>query len=130
MHFASLQFLTFFTVVFWVYWAMPWHRARMAWLLAASCAFYMSWNPLLIALILFSASVDYIAAIWLERTQSQTARRWLLVFSIGTNIGLLVFFKYTDFLIGSAHSGFNLVGIDFDRPIFRIALPLGISFYT
>src|SRR5690349_8435762 len=113
MHFASLSFLAFFTVVFSVYWLMPWHRARMAWLLAASCVFYMSWNPLLIMLILCSASVDYLAAIWLAKSSSPGVRRWLLIFSVGTNLSLLAFFKYTDFLIGSCHSAFNVVGIDF-----------------
>lgn len=130
MHFASLQFLVFFTVVFTAYWSMPWHRARMALLLVASCAFYMSWNLPLIVLILFSASVDYIAALWLEKITSPRARKWILVGSIGTNLSLLAFFKYTDFLIGTAHWSCNLVGIDFDRPFFKIALPLGISFYT
>lgn len=56
MLFATQRFLGFFVVVFAAYWLLPRHRWRMLWLLLASCAFYMSWNPLLILLVLFSAS--------------------------------------------------------------------------
>ena len=38
-------FLAFFSVVFPIYWFITRHRWRMGWLLLASCAFYMSWNP-------------------------------------------------------------------------------------
>src|SRR5437870_3820880 len=48
-------------------WLDP-HRLRTGWLLLASCAFYASWNPWLISLILFSASVDYTMALLIPRT--------------------------------------------------------------
>jgi alginate O-acetyltransferase complex protein AlgI len=130
MHFASLHFLGFFCAVFAVYWLLPWHRVRMLWLLVASCVFYMSWNPLFITLILFSASIDYLAALQLDKTTSVPWRRFLLCASIGTNLGLLGFFKYTNFIVGTAYSACNLVGLDFAQPVFKIALPLAISFYT
>ena len=60
MVFPTVEFLAFFSIVFPVYWFITRHRWRMGWLLLASCAFYMSWNPWLILLILFSASVDYV----------------------------------------------------------------------
>jgi alginate O-acetyltransferase complex protein AlgI len=130
MHFVSNQFLVFFLVTYFVYWLTPWQRGRLAWLLAASCVFYMSWNPLLILLILFTASVDYAAALLMERTERPGRRRALLVASISINLSLLVFFKYANFLVGNLHGAFNIIGLDFDRPIFQLALPLGISFYT
>src|SRR4051812_13254109 len=101
MHFVSQQFLGFFVAVFAGYWLIPWHRARMAWLLAASAVFYMSWNPLLIALILFSASVDYLAALGMEATPDARTRKALLVTSIAVNLSLLAFFKYATFLVGN-----------------------------
>lgn len=130
MHFVSQQFLGFFAITFAGYWMLPWHRARMVWLLVASAVFYMSWNPLLIALILFSASVDYLAAIALTKTENHRLRKALLVGSISVNLCLLGFFKYAGFLVHNAWSFCNLVGLDFDQPVFKIALPLGISFYT
>jgi alginate O-acetyltransferase complex protein AlgI len=131
MNFPTTQFLGFFLVVFAVYWLLPWHRARMRWLLFTSCAFYMSWHPLLISLILLSASVDYVVALRFEKIQSLGCRRLLLFGSIGFNLSLLVFFKYTNFLLDSSNSLFALLGVEYRSPLFdKLLLPLGISFYT
>lgn len=130
MQFPSYAFLAFFAVVFPVYWAIPRHRPRMLWLFLASCAFYMSWNPWLIGLILFSASADYFAALLLERTTSPTLRRALLVGSIGLNLSLLGYFKYANFFLDSAGHALGLVHLTLDRPTIDVVLPLGISFYT
>jgi len=130
MLFATQRFLGFFVVVFAVYWLLPRHRWRMLWLLVASCAFYTSWNPLLILLVLFSASVDYIAALLLEKTESPARRKLILTLSVSTNLSLLAFFKYIHFFVSNVHSACNWLGIDFEQPVFQVALPLGISFYT
>jgi alginate O-acetyltransferase complex protein AlgI len=130
MLFNTLTFVCFFGVVFGVYWSLRPHRGRMVWLLLASCAFYMSWNPWLISLIIFSASVDFVVALRLERLASPRRRKGLLILSIGTNLGLLAYFKYANFLMAQAQSTLNLVGIDFPQAPLNILLPLGISFYT
>jgi len=130
MLFHTATFLGFFLVTFSVYWALPWHRGRIAWLLAASCFFYMSWNPWLIGLILFSASADYFAALMIERVGSRRLRRGLLIGSIGVNLGLLAFFKYVNFFLDSAHAFLGVVGLESQRRVLDIVLPLGISFYT
>src|SRR5450631_2542375 len=103
MLFPTSAFLGFFAVFFPIYWAIRPHRWRMAWLLLASCAFYMSWNPWLILLILFSASIDYAAGLAIERTPSPAWRRTLLIGSISTNLALLGFFKYANFFLDSTH---------------------------
>ena len=132
--FNSFAFAGFFCLVFAVYWAIPRHRGRMLWLLAASCAFYMSWKPLLILLILFSASIDFLAARWLERLSNRSVRRCLLLLSIGCNVGLLAFFKYTNFLLDNGCTLLNWAGLAAGHPLLRFledwGLPLGISFYT
>src|SRR5687768_11507975 len=101
MHFVSQKFLGFFLVVFVGYWLLRAHRLRMAWLLGASAVFYMSWSPLLIALILFTASVDYVAALAMERVRSPRLRRTLLVGSIAANLSLLAYFKYANFFVSN-----------------------------
>ncbi|MBL8792302.1 MAG: MBOAT family protein [Planctomycetia bacterium] len=131
MNFPTTQFLGFFLTVFAVYWLLPWHRARMVWLLLASCAFYMSWHPWLILLILLSASVDYVVALLFDDVKSLTWGRLLLFGSIGFNLSLLAFFKYTNFMLDSANSMFALLGVEYRSPLFdNLLLPLGISFYT
>ncbi|MCS6978245.1 MAG: MBOAT family protein [Gemmatales bacterium] len=143
MLFPTFQFFVFFCVVFAVYWTLPYltaivpglgehrlHRLRMGWLLLASCYFYMSWNPIFILLILFTASVDYIAARLMQQTETVWKRRALLIVSITLNLGLLAFFKYTNFLVGTAIGTLNLFGFENDPIVLQIILPLGISFYT
>lgn len=130
MQFQTSPFLLFFAVVFPIYWAIRPHRWRMAWLLLASCAFYMLWNPWLILLILFSASIDYAAALYLETSKSPKLRKSLLVGSIVINLCLLFFFKYANFFLDNVHRIFGVLDIPFSRPTLEIILPLGISFYT
>ncbi len=127
MLFPTFAFLVFFLVVFAVYWALPGHRARKAWLLVASVYFYASWNPWLVGLIAFSAAVDFVMALVLERVESPGRRRLLLVLSISTNLGLLVYFKYVNFFLDSAGT---LLGLPPGRFAVNVILPLGISFYT
>ena len=59
MLFCSETFLLFFVVVFALYWAMPWPRARIWLLLGASFYFYASWNEWLALLICVSTVIDY-----------------------------------------------------------------------
>jgi alginate O-acetyltransferase complex protein AlgI len=130
MLFHSLPFVAFFAVVFPVYWAIRSHRWRMSWLLAASCVFYGSWNPWFILLVLFSASVDYAAALAIEKSAPDRWRRLLLVGSITINLGLLAFFKYVNFFLQSTTALGRVLGLDYALPLQEIVLPLGISFYT
>ncbi len=130
MLFSSLGFLGFFLAVFTVYWAIPAHRCRMAWLLIASCAYYVSWNPWLIGLVALSASTDYFAGLWLETLKSPRSRRLVLIGSISVNLGLLAYFKYTNFLLVTAQSTLAVLGWKADPVVLNLILPLGISFYT
>jgi len=130
MLFHSVQFFLLFSVTFIGYWLIPQHRLRMLWLLGASFAFYGSWNPWLMFVVVFSAAFDFLIAQRIETSPSPQARRMLLIISIGVSLGILGFFKYTNFLLDSAVSTFNLLGFDYRHPAFRIVLPLGISFYT
>jgi alginate O-acetyltransferase complex protein AlgI len=130
VQFPTGAFLIFFAVFFPIYWAIRVHRWRMLWLLAGSCAFYMSWNPWLILLILFSASADYIAGLLLESTTSTLKRRALLICSISLNLGLLGFFKYANFFLDSTYRLLGIFEVSLSRPTLDIILPLGISFYT
>ena len=130
MLFHSFPFFVFFPITFVVYWSLTQHRLRMLWLLGASFAFYGSWNPWLLFVVLFSAAFDFLIARRIEASPSPKTRRVLLVVSVCVSLGILAFFKYTNFLLDTAVSTFNVFGFDFRHPAFRIVLPLGISFYT
>jgi len=130
MLFHSAEFFLLFFGTFVGYWLIPQHRLRMLWLLGASFAFYGSWNPWLMSVVVFSAAFDFLIAQRIETSPSPKARRVLLIVSICVSLAILAFFKYTNFLLDSAVSTFNLFGFDYRHPAIKIVLPLGISFYT
>ncbi|MEO7685265.1 MAG: MBOAT family protein, partial [Gemmatimonadaceae bacterium] len=76
MLFNSFSFLIFFPVVVTIYFVMP-HRLRWAWLLAASCYFYMAFIPVYILILFFTIAVDYAAAILIENAQGTRRRMFL-----------------------------------------------------
>lgn len=105
--------------------------ARLVWLLVASCAFYMAWNPLYIGLILFSTLLDFTVGIGIHRARASWARRAWLGASLAGNLGLLGLFKYYNFFAEASglllHSAF---GLRLELPLLDVLLPVGISFYT
>jgi len=128
MLFHSAPFFWLFAITFAVYWwALRSQRARNVWLLLASVVFYAHWNAWLVLLVVFTAIFDYWMARWLEGARSPAARRWLLAGGVALPLGLLAFFKYTNFLVDLAWSGLGARG---PSPVYDIVLPLGISFYT
>ncbi|MFQ5705460.1 MAG: MBOAT family O-acyltransferase [Gemmatimonadales bacterium] len=130
MLFNSLTFLVFFAIVLGLYrLPLPW-RAKKLHLLIASYLFYAAWNPPFVFLIWLSTIVDWYVAKRLPTATSQVQRRALLLTSIGTNLGLLGFFKYGNFLLDNFVSLAATVGINYSPPPFDIILPVGISFYT
>src|SRR5436190_84905 len=78
------------------YVALP-HRFRWAFLLLASCAFYMAFVPAYILILLFTVAVDYVAGLLIERSSGWRRRAWLAA-SILANCGILAVFKYFNFL--------------------------------
>jgi alginate O-acetyltransferase complex protein AlgI len=130
MLFCSEQFLLFFAIVFVAYWAMPWHRARVGLLLAASLYFYASWNHWLAGIIAVSTALDYAIGCGLEGSSSSWRRKALLSLSLAGNLGLLVYFKYANFFLQSAEDAVRAAGGSVSLPVLRVILPIGISFYT
>jgi D-alanyl-lipoteichoic acid acyltransferase DltB (MBOAT superfamily) len=91
------------------------------WLLACSLVFYGAWEPYYVLLILGSIAFNYAAAIQISRTRS----KWTLGIAIAVNVGVLGYYKYTNFIVQTFNS---LSGTDFHPA--AILLPLGISFVT
>ena len=129
MLFNSLTYLVFMLV------AVPLARfspsiVRRALLLGGSLLFYAFWRIDFTFLVVFSAVIDYGASWGIHRSTGRWARRGFLLLSLTINLGLLVYFKYTYFLAGSASGILGMIGVEFDPALPKIILPLGISFYT
>src|SRR5688500_15919118 len=96
MLFNSIHFLVFFPVVTALYFFLP-HRFRWLLLLSASCYFYMVFVPVYILILAFTIVIDYIAGIYIEKAAGKR-RKTFLVVSIISNVSILAFFKYYNFL--------------------------------
>lgn len=105
-------------------------RGQNALAVLAGYVFYGYWDPRFLLLIILSTAVDYSVALMLEKTENQQARKRWLFLSIGTNLGLLGFFKYFNFFSESFTEAFTFFGGTADTFTLNIVLPVGISFYT
>jgi alginate O-acetyltransferase complex protein AlgI len=130
MLFCSRAFLFFFVAVFTLYWITPWKQARVWILLVASFTFYATWNKWLAGIICVSTALDYFIALGLEVISSPRRRRILLGLSLLANLGLLCYFKYANFFLGSLEETLHALGATSSLPVLRVILPIGISFYT
>ena len=123
MVFSSILFLFyFFPIVFIVNKLLP-KKYKNLWLFFASMFFYAWGEPIYILIMLFSTFFDYTNG-RLMVGASEKKKKLILINSIVVNLGILFFFKYSDFFIKVVNEfGFGI------KPL-NLALPLGISFYT
>lgn len=128
MIFSSLLFLfRFLPAVLVLYYLAP-RPLRNLVLLLCSLVFYAWGEPVYIILMIVSILVSYTGGILVDRFKTQGKRRAARAALLGSSVvslSLLGFFKYADFVIGTVNS---LTGAGID--LLKIALPIGISFYT
>ena len=126
MLFSSIPFLFYFLpCVFVLYFLVP-MRWKNTMLLLASLFFYAWGEPKFVVFMLASIVQGYVLARLVEKYRADRRRAKLfLTLSLVFSLGLLGYCKYADFFL----SGFNaLTGLHI--PLLRVALPIGISFYT
>jgi alginate O-acetyltransferase complex protein AlgI len=130
MSFTSFGFILFLAVVLLVRSQIRSCVVEKWFLLLASYFFYMTWSVPLIVVILLISIVDYQIVRKLEVTEDHDLRRRMLVVSLITNVGLLVIFKYTDFILDNIVLSLNALGFHVKGFHFDNAMPPGISFFT
>ena len=131
MLFTSITFAFFLPLVFIIYWAVP-ARFRYIALLIADIVFYMYGGPVFILLLAGVSLVTYAAGRFIEHDTGSgggSARKTLIT-AVIVVLGLLAFFKYADFAIDTLSSVCSFAGIHFSPSTLRLALPIGISFYS
>lgn len=128
MVFSSLVFLfQFLPLTLLCYYLAP-KQCKNFILLVFSLFFYAWGEPRYVLLLLFSSVLDYTMGRLIDRCTKRDKKKLAslcLGFSLVGNLGLLAFFKYTDFLILSLRQLFH---VSIEAP--GLALPVGISFYT
>ena len=125
MLFSSIPFLYYFlpiTLLF--YFAVPW-KLKNAVLLLSSLVFYGWGEPKLLILMLFTITVMYFCGLAIGAAENPKQKKFWLTVSCVVSLSLLGLFKYADFLLSSLNT---LTGLSI--PLLKLALPVGISFYT
>lgn len=126
MVFSSLTFLyIYLPVVLLIYYLTP-SKARNFVLFVSGFIFYAWGEPVYIFLMAFTVAADYTCGRLMSHWENRPkARKILLVSSIVANLTMLSIFKYNSFVVHNINA---LFGLDIQDP--KIALPIGISFYT
>lgn len=128
MVFSSIVFLcVFLPSVILLYYLLP-VRFRNGLLMAASLLFYAWGEPVYVLIMLFSTVFDYLNGLMIghfRKQENSKAAKAVLIVSVVGNLGILGFFKYTDFLLTNIN---QITGVGI--PLLELALPIGISFYT
>ena len=129
MLFNSLDFLIFFPVVVLIYFIIP-RKIRYIWLLVASYYFYMCWNTKYALLIGISTLITYISGLIIGKCQKGWSKKLVVALSFISNLGILVFYKYFDFILENINVVLGKCDMQLVSNPFDIILPVGISFYT
>ena len=125
MLFSSIEFLFYFLpAVLLGYFLLP-QVLRNGWLLIVSLVFYAWGEPKLIAVMAASIILNWLWGIGIGRSEKLLWKRFFLVLSCLTCLGLLGWFKYADFAFENINA---LLGTRIPLP--KLILPIGISFYS
>lgn len=127
MLFSSITFLYYFLpLTLFVYYLVP-TKAKNGILFLASFIFYLWGEPKYSILLLASVGIGYLGGrcIAYADKRGRNCKKVVTGCFIAVTLSILVFFKYTDFLIGSVNKATGIT-----LPLSGIVLPIGISFYS
>ena len=125
MLFSGIPFLYYFLpAVLLCYFLVP-HQLKNGVLLFFSLVFYGWGEPKLVFLMIFPIAVFYLCGLAMGKAAQQRWKKFWLMVSVVVSLSLLGLFKYADFFIGSINAVTGL-----SLPLLKLALPVGISFYT
>ena len=125
MLFSSIPFLYYFLPsVLILYFIAP-QKLKNTVLMISSLVFYGWGEPKYVVLMIASIVIGYISGILIEAFSEKKLSKLFLGLSVVVDLGFLAYFKYADFFIENFNAATGL-----SLPLLRIALPIGISFYT
>lgn len=129
MVFSSIVFILYFLPVFLITYYAVGKKYKNIVILAFSIFFYSWGAPKFIFVILGTTFLDFHLVKWMSQTQKQLHRQLMLALSVSINLGLLFYFKYSNFFIEIVNSFLSTFGGS-NIQWTKLVLPIGISFYT
>lgn len=125
MVFSSITFLVYFLPIFLLVYHLTPNKLKNTCLLIFSIIFYAWGGPKFIFVILGTTFLDFYLVNAMHNAGTKSTKNQFLIVSLAMNLGLLFYFKYCNFFIDNLNT---LAGTDIKWV--KIALPIGISFYT
>ncbi len=125
MLFSSIPFLYYFLPCVVLLYVIAPKCIKNSVLLLASLVFYAWGEPRYVLLMTVTIILGYVLGLLIERYQGKKQSKLFLILSLVFSLGFLAYFKYADFFIENVNAVTGL-----GLPLLRIALPVGISFYT
>lgn len=125
MVFSSISFLFYFLPLCILFYYLSPNKLKNGVLLIFSLWFYYAGEQLFTIILLFSTTLNYVCSLCIERCRGTKKAKIILIVSVVGNLSALGFFKYFDFFISNINGLFGI-----SLPLLKIALPIGISFYT
>ncbi len=129
MVFSSITFLVYFLPIFLLAYHLTPNKFKNACILIFSIVFYAWGGPKFIFVILGTTFVDFFLVKQMAQSKSESTKKQLLIISLVLNLGLLFYFKYSNFFIDNINGLMSLAGVK-EIAWLKIVLPIGISFYT
>ena len=129
MVFSSITFLVYFLPIFLLAYHLTPNKFKNACILIFSIVFYAWEGPKFIFVILGTTFLDFFLVNKMAESKSSKTKKQILVISLLMNVGLLFYFKYSNFFIENINGVLGLAGVK-EITWLKIVLPIGISFYT
>ncbi len=106
------------------------NKLRMIFILVASYVFYAHWDWRFLPLIWTSSTIDWLLGNAIASARTEGRRRLWIVSTVAVNLGILGLFKYFNFGVDTARALLTAAGYAPPEIVLRVALPVGISFFT
>jgi D-alanyl-lipoteichoic acid acyltransferase DltB (MBOAT superfamily) len=105
-------------------------KLRLLFILGASYVFYAHWDYRFLPLIWGSSTADWLLGNAIAHAPTRARRKLWLIATVVMNLSVLALFKYFDFGVESARAALHALGFHPPEVALRLALPVGISFFT
>lgn len=131
MVFTSAMFMFMFLPLVTILYFLINIKFRNILLLIASLLFYAWGEPKHVIVMLISIAINYYFGLLVHKNSSDVSnKKKSLIYAIVLNLGMLMFFKYFNFIIANINSLASIIGINKEFVVSPIHLPIGISFFT
>ena len=128
MVFSSVTFLFYFLPIVILLYFLVEKKYNNIVLLIASLIFYAWGEGLFVLVLLLDVIINYVFAFLIDRTENANTKKKYLFIAIASNLAILFYYKYIDFVISNLNSMLKVFNKK-EIPLLNVVLPIGLSFF-